>query len=248
LAISEYESVIQNEGEIVLPSGELAIHVINKEKSITNEKLTLDQIKNFLASFIEERPTAIAIDINNELGIYTKGNEELKIEENKEEIPQDDPQEEEKKAAPQTETEFIEQLKKTITTYEKLYILQKNQGKDTSHTQSLLHSLREQLRSYEYKDIKKNDIKFQGKYQYDSSDLGANKKSTAAEDKRSQALEEIFKFYSKQHANANGKKTFEMMEEEQNQLLLGYFLKFLKDFKISLEKKVIKIIKFNIII
>jgi len=63
-------------------------------------------------------------------------------------------------------------------------------------------------------------------------------------EKRQKSLQEIFKFYTKQRAQAAVKKTFEAVIELENILSLGPFLKFLKDFEVPIDQKVIFIINF----
>lgn len=120
---------------------------------------------------------------------------------------------------------FGDQLKITIDQYEKSLTEQKAKGKDTIPTGSLLKSLKQQLKDYINLEHNNNSPK---------------KKSLALQNKRNSALEEIFKYYSKQHSLINGRKTFDAVVDERNQLVLGYFSKILKDYEIFFEPKKIR--------
>ncbi len=230
-AVSEYQSVTQNEGEITVFSKELAIFMSQQEN--TNlQKLNPEELKKTIQSFLSTRPTAIVIDINNELKLYNTADHLQK-----EEIIIAKETAQEKPVTNTQEDPFKEQLQNTINLYEKLLIQQKNQGKDASNTESLLQSLNEQLKSY---NEEKNG-------RGSKSGGAVRKKSISQQDIKDRALEEIFKFYSKQHTHANGKKTFDAMVEEQNQLILGYFSKLLKDYEIVVEQKVLFLNYENII-
>ena len=51
------------------------------------------------------------------------------------------------------------------------------------------------------------------------------------------ALDNIFKFYSKQHIQQN--LGFEELQEQMNQMDLGEFIAFAKDFSVGLDKRIV---------
>jgi len=227
--IAELSSVIQNEGEVEAPSKELAKHALTAmaDKG-TGLEITSESIQEWIKSFMDGRPTAVAIDLNNELALYSKKEGNKSVSKS---ISKTENTEKPKKIENDADSDvFIKQLKGTIELYEKVLAEQTQKGEDTGATNKLLSSLRKQLADY----LKQKNNQF-GNLLNEKP-----KKPLTKEEKRSRALEEIFYFYSRQRFNPNGKKTFEVLEEEQNQLTVAYFIKFLKDFGFSFDTTTVK--------
>ncbi len=129
---------------------------------------------------------------------------------------------------------FKEQLLKTIHMYEALMAQQLSQGQNPDHTMRLLETLKSQLKAY----LAERPGASPAISQPSPSPEDGRGMLLNPEERRAQALDEIFHFYNRQHCYANGRKTFESLGEDINQMPLGYFAKMLKDFGIALEQSV----------
>ena len=127
--------------------------------------------------------------------------------------------------------EFGETLKKSIVMYENLLIQQRVEGDNTSETEKMILTLRQQLPEY------RDPVPRTAVPPSNSLRTSQAKIALPGKEKRTKALEEIFHFYTKQCANAHVKKTFEDVQGEINTMNLGYFLKLIKDFDIPVELK-----------
>lgn len=130
---------------------------------------------------------------------------------------------------------FYDSLKQTIANYERLLMQEKIQGKPSIHTEKLLSALREELANYTKTKVAQSARDAPSAVSSIRSSNGKTP-SLAIKDK---ALHEIFHFYTKQSALAHVKKTFEAVQIEKDTMSLGYFFKFIKDFAIQLDQKVL---------
>ncbi len=153
----------------------------------------------------------LAVDANNELGIEYKAGTQ--------------------------KPGFVDTLRQTIGMYESLLLRQKLQGMDTAHTETLLATLRKQLGECVKGAPMKRDSDNRSVMMSVRSSVSRRSMLTPKE-RRIKALDEIFHFYTKQCALAHVRKTFETVETEMNTMGLGYFIKFMKDFSISINAKV----------
>jgi len=120
---------------------------------------------------------------------------------------------------------FKETLIQTIEMYQGLLTKQRTNGQDTSNTEQLLKTLRIQLAAlYKNKEQAKS--------------LMYNTSKSINKDQRIKALDEIFHFYTKQLALAHVRKTFDVVQKEKDTMTLGYYVRFLKDFRVEFDLKV----------
>ena len=238
--ISDLVQILETEGEIEALTEEIESYVMNNIQE--NEELTSDRLLEELSNYLDHNSMAVTIDVNNEFSYYNEDEINKEVIQNElvkeEEVAPYKIEHEETKELPYIESLhklkvhapleckdvqekgsndlFKENLKETIKTYENMVEELNNKGEDASNVKNLLVSLNNQLNSS--KDLKKY----------------------SAQDKHMKGLKEIFYFYAKQRVQASGKKTFEQLNEEQNQLYLGYFSKILKDFHIKIESHKLK--------
>ena len=235
-AVSALETVTRSTGEIEIPSLYIADYALkaSNASSFNISQISPATVQEWILSFMAESQSMLALDMNNEFQVmgkkknkatghgkgYTERKQEVKGREAQGKTEEDDL--------------FMLNLAKTIAAYEELARKEKSEGKDPAPTEKVLASLKNQLTNY----MKTNGKTSANKAQLMKSGL-STKKTLTLEEKRTLALEEIFHFYTKQHAVANGKKTFEAMVVERDQMPLAYFTKMIKDFEIPLESKVI---------
>eukprot|EP00831_Metopus_contortus_P056936 TRINITY_DN4928_c0_g1_i1.p1 TRINITY_DN4928_c0_g1~~TRINITY_DN4928_c0_g1_i1.p1 ORF type:complete len:761 (-),score=157.68 TRINITY_DN4928_c0_g1_i1:122-2404(-) len=218
-----------------------AIHHLNEQRTVpacirtissalfeSQEKesetaLSIEYLLNFLIKFINSPDSKlVAIDTNNELNKY--------LPDLPKELPKDNLRETSKSSS--EKVSIKQTLRKTIAIYEDLFMQQKLQGNSTAYTEKLLLSLRTQLASLMTSTSPNQPTALRS---------SRGKKPTHLDKERHlKALDEIFHFYTKQYAAANVKKTFEIVQSESDSMNLGYFNKFLKDFKIELSREKIK--------
>lgn len=241
--VSILSGVLKGQGEIEALSREIATYVFTESKSDTMKggNIKSENVKLWLESFIGTLQGAVIIDLSNEFQYYYKpplredtGN------------PLSSVNSEHKlsfcELTNSGKDQFREQLKNTIAMYENILMQQTLEKIDVTHTTKLLFSLKQQLMDY---------IKGQGvPLSVDEAKCIANinnesiqykimgKKHLGLHERKEKALDEIFHFYSKQPSMANGKKTFEILHDEKNLMVLGYFSKLLKDFGILLAANV----------
>jgi len=120
---------------------------------------------------------------------------------------------------------FKETLIQTIEMYEGLLTKQRTNGQDTSNTEQLLKTLRVQLAA-----LHKNKEQ--------TKSLAYNTSKSINKDQCVKALDEIFHFYTKQLALAHVRKTFDAVQKEKDTMTLGYYVRFLKDFRVEFDLKV----------
>ena len=195
-----------------------------------DEKMTADLLELALLSFIEENASfePVAVDLVNELKLYG-GEEKLKVSR----IEAD---------SGETGNAFLTTLKQTIAMYETLLLKQKTQGAETAHTEKLLLTLRAQLAGYgKVKSPRKEGDQLSASMSVRYSH--GRKLAAGLKERRTKALDEIYHFYTKQCALAHVRKTFDAVQNEMNAMALGYLLKFIKDFAIPIELKVLKSVR-----
>ncbi len=121
--------------------------------------------------------------------------------------------------------DYQDSVIKTIAQYEVVLELQKEKKEETAHTEKLLDCLRQQLTHY----VRARAV---------AVCVSKPRMKVAAEDRVVRALVDIFRFYTKQHALAHVRKTFDAVNAELSQMGLGYFTKLLKDYNIEADQKV----------
>ena len=178
----------------------------------SKESLTIEYIQQFLLDFVAEKASSMAIiDLNDELKLYkAKQNEILR---------------------PQTAVRYAKTFTdgfagaKDTSVCESGFERMKTQGADIGETDKLLGTFRTQ---------------WSGASETQRIELPRDKPLAVppvSKDKRIKALEEIFRFYTKQSSLATSKKTFETVQAEASIMNLGYFLKFAKDFSVPVDVK-----------
>jgi hypothetical protein len=120
----------------------------------------------------------------------------------------------------------VARLNDTLQGYEQMLAQEPKDSLEAAHIEQLITTLRSQLTQYRSAKGTRRSRERQAAVQ------------RQRQDRRKKALNDIFHFYTKQHVTATIRKTFEGVDRELNQLTLGYFGKLLKDFGISLSKKV----------
>ena len=187
---------------------------------------------NFI-NYLNKDPTEklIVIDLNNELKLYNVKNQEPIDSQEPKLDPMPMPEEKSINFGP--DNEFERTLIQTIENYEALLIKQKSNGEDTSHITELLINLKKQLPSHEKPKTRAKNFG-----QSVLSSMTSN--YMKPKDRRIKALDEIFHFYTRQLALADVRKTFDMLQNEMDSMTLGYYIKFLKDFKVEFELQVLK--------
>jgi len=207
----------------------IAENLCVKFNEMPESPITLELLDQEILSFINSQPTDtnkfLVIDLNNELQFYHPAERNA---------PQPTPTPSQVSTHP-IDPAFIQTLKQTIQMYENLLNKQRENNEDFSSTENLLNSLKSQLVQYT-QQYSQNDRSFA------TSSISSKKNPAALQEKRKKGLQEIFKFYTKQRALAHVRKTFDTVQNELESMCLGYYLKFLKDFEISLEMKVFLII------
>ena len=202
--------------EEMLPSLKVAIDI---EKIASYLKLILsdssDTLENHFKTYIDENSLLepIVIDLNNEFQLY---------------FPP-----EKSKVIPKIENALHDEnskdsLVKNIEICEDILIKQKANWEDTKHTEEYLVNLKKQLAGSKEQIIQEKI--------FNSSILSTL--TMNSRDKRLKALHEIFYFYTKQLALAHIRKTFDAVQKEMDTMTLGYYIRFLKDFKVAFELKV----------
>ncbi len=222
IVVAEIKSVLKSKGELTGLSKEIASFAMENDTSgdLQSKKITGASVKNWIEMFLGANQTAVVIDTTNELGLYEEGAEKLNLKQKEEE-----------------KDEFKEQLVNNIALYEKLLAQQKAQGKNTTQTAVLIDSLKGQLKVYMSQNPNAED-KAANNQSMSIYGVIKPKKALTQQEKKTKALKDIFHFYAKQRVHVNGKKTFDAVNEEEGQLVLGYFIKMLKDFSIPNDPKV----------
>eukprot|EP01022_Parablepharisma_sp_SALTPOND_P012025 TRINITY_DN1535_c0_g1_i2.p2 TRINITY_DN1535_c0_g1~~TRINITY_DN1535_c0_g1_i2.p2 ORF type:complete len:527 (+),score=80.62 TRINITY_DN1535_c0_g1_i2:2773-4353(+) len=212
LAIADVTQVLENNGKI--PSNSLLISEHFLDHALPTSNLDEVAIKESLQDFMKETPNFLAIDLNNELGLYK--------------LP--DPPE----CKREESDEFLEQLKATIKRYEGLIKEQFEKGIDTAPTEKLLAALKKQLEDYLSSKTSRSNLKTKVSPWCSPSKTKRKKKLMTREETQTAALKEIFEFYNRQRAMTCIRKTFDGADEESTQMPMGYFMKVIKDFGITL--------------
>jgi len=124
--ITDFNLLLENNGEVLIESKEITLHIINSaqdKEELMNMLSNIDTMLLLFKSYLESHPLEIVIDINNEFEFYGE----------------------------EFDDSFKEQLRKTIKNYEILLEQQSAIGEDVTFIKRFLRTLKAQLHSYEGK-------------------------------------------------------------------------------------------------
>ena len=115
----------------------------------------------------------------------------------------------------------------------KLYtrMLKMNEIRELSNTSGEQEAIDQQIKGI-WKDLQSIDDSRAADFEKEQ----IKKAEDDLDQRRSFGLKEIFLFYARQHSMLGRKATFEQIEHKNNVINIGEFMKFCKDFDISLSK------------
>jgi hypothetical protein len=180
-----------------------------------------------LAEFAKANINVAIVDLNNEMRLYRS-------------LIQPAPA----RSQPVRKDEFATMLQDSIKAYEDVAARQAKRGKDKTQAENVIATLKAQLKQHLATTI--SDSKLPEGMQKSLSTATLQMPPLTRDDRRIVSLREIFFFYNRQRALACLRRTFEAENEAATMMPLGYVLKFVKDFAISVSALVPMIVTHDV--